>query len=915
MPLTSGTKLGPYEIISPLGAGGMGEVYRARDTRLDRTVAIKVLPQHLADTPDAKQRFEREARAVSALNHPNICTLFDVGSQDGTEFLVMEYLEGETLAARLDKGALPLDQSLKIAIDIADALDKAHRQGIIHRDLKPGNIMLTKSGAKLLDFGLAIASLPLVTDATLTSAAARTSPITQAGMVVGTFQYMSPEQVEGKNLDPRSDLFSFGSVLYEMLTGRAAFQGRSQLSVASAILEKDPEPISTLQPMTPPALDRTVRKCLAKDPEDRWQTARDLLLELKWISGAGSQAGVPIPIVAHRKVRERIAWAVASALAVIGIALAIGFAQRAPKPAQSINVTSELGADATLITADDAASAILSPDGTRLAFVARAAGADRRQLLYIRSLNQLQATALSGTDDAHDPFFSPDSQWIAFFADDKLKKISVQGGAAVTLCGTSLEHGGSWDDDSTIIFSRGTLFKVSSTGGTPERRLTTLNHEAGEVSHRYPQILPGGKAVLFTSNTNNINFEDASIVVYSMETGKYKTVHRGGYYARYLPSGHLVYIHEGALFAAPFDLKHLEVTGPAVSVIERIKSDYRRGASQFSFSETGSFAYVASADTTDKVSISWMDAAGEFTPLRETPGEYDNPALSPDGKRLAMEISDGQRPNIWVYDLERTTLARLTTTNGRSRFPVWTPDGQRIAYHSIEDDGTDGIYWKRADGAGDAQRLTESSKNQQTIPQSWHRDGKTLAFSQRNAQNNHGLHIWTVSVEGSEKTGWKAGQPKPFLSDTFQTVDPAFSPDGRWIAYTSGEAGKRNEIYVRPFPGPGGKWPISTDGGSNPVWSRNGKELFYSTLSRDQIMVANYTASGGTFRPEKPRLWSPGQFATQGGDRTYDLAHDGKRFVVLKKLSEGVAAPPIDKVTFIFNFFDELRRKVPAGQN
>ena len=415
--LKTGTKLGPYQIVGAIGAGGMGEVYRARDTRLDRTVAIKVLPQHLAETPGARQRFEREARAVSALNHPNICTLFDVGSQDGTEYLVMEYLEGETLAYRLKKGALPLDQVLKTGIEVADALNKAHRQGIVHRDLKPSNIMLTKSGAKLLDFGLAkavdgapVSGLTL----SLTSPAV-SRPVTAAGTIVGTFQYMSPEQIEGKEADARSDIFALGAVVYEMASGKRAFDGKSQASVVAAILAAEPKPISASQPMTPPALDRTVRKCLAKDPEDRWQTARDLFLELKWIAKAGSQAGEPAPVASHRKNRERIAWAIAAVVTLIAIALAIGFVQRAPKPAQMIppmRLSAELGVDATLSDTVLGANAVLSPDGTRLAFVAD--GADKRRHLYIRSLDQAQATVLSGTEDARDPFFSPDGQWIAF---------------------------------------------------------------------------------------------------------------------------------------------------------------------------------------------------------------------------------------------------------------------------------------------------------------------------------------------------------------------------------------------------------------------------------------------------------------------------------------------------------------------
>jgi serine/threonine-protein kinase len=913
MPLTSGTKLGPYEIVAPIGAGGMGEVYRARDTRLDRTVAIKVLPQHLADTPDAKQRFEREARAVSALNHPNICTLFDVGSQDGTEFLVMEYIEGETLATRLEKGALPLDQSLKIGIEVGDALDKAHRAGIIHRDLKPGNIMLTKGGAKLLDFGLAKAMLPLASGGALTAVATRTTPVTQAGMIVGTFQYMSPEQVEAKELDARSDIFSFGSVLYEMLTGRAAFQGRSQLSVASAILEKDPEPMSTLQPMTPPALDRTVRKCLAKDPEDRWQTARDLLLELKWIAEAGSQAGVPAPVASHRKNRERTSWILTTFFVLTTIALAIGFLQRAPKPAQlmpPVRLNSELGTDATLSDTGHGADAVLSPDGTRLVFVA--ASADKMQHLYIRSLDQMQATVLSGTEGVRDPFFSPDGQWIAFFAGGKLKKISVQGGAAVSLCDAPLDRGGSWGDDGSIVFAAGNregLSKVSSAGGNPEP-LTTLNQQAGEVTHRWPQVLPGSKDVVFTDSTNGNWFDDAEIAVYSTVSGKVKTVLHGGSYARYLPSGHLVYVHNGTLFAIPFDSKRLEVTGQPAPAVEGVASSPDSGGAQFSFSDSGTFVYVAGSAVGSDVSIYWMDAAGKFTPLRETPGNYNDLAISPDGKRLAMDITNGNRNDIWVYEWERDTLTRLTFKGDSNIRPVWTPDGQRIVYDSAEKGAVGNLWWIRADGGGDAQRLTESKDVQ--VPWSWSPDGKVLAFFQNNPVTS--WDIMTMPVEGSEKTGWKPGQPKPFVNTSAIEVYPAFSPDGRWIAYMSNESGSP-EVYVRPFPGPGGRWQISTGGGTVPEWSRSGKELFFTTVNREKIMVATYTVSGESFRADKPRLWSPGQFTSRGVDLNYALHPDGKRFAVLKAGNGETAPPPINKVSFIFNFFDELRHRVPAGKN
>src|SRR5712692_2688029 len=505
MPLASGPRLGPYEILPPLGAGGMGEVYRARDMRLERIVAIKILPSHLSDDSTFRQRFEHEAKNISSLNHPHICVLYDVGSQDGVDYLVMQCVEGETLAKRLEKGGLPLEQVLKYGTQIADALDKAHRSGVIHRDLKPGNIMITKSGAKLLDFGLAKAAMPLATGATLTAAGTRTTPVTQQGTIVGTFQYMSPEQIEGKELDGRTDIFSLGAVLYEMLTGLCAFPGKSQLSVASAILEKEPEAISTFQPMTPPALDHAVRRCLAKDPERRWQSAADLADELQWIAEAGSQAGAPGLVVSQHRLRERLAWAAAGVLALVAAAFATGFILRAPKPPQPMRLNAEIGADASLNT-DLGSSAILSADGTRLAFIATSSDQERR--IYVRSLDQLQASALSGTEDAQNPFFSPEGLWLGFFAGGKLKKISIQGGTAVTLCDAPNDRGGSWGEDGTIVFAPDTrvaLSKVSSASGTAQP-LTTLDKQAGEVTQRWPQFLPGSKAVLFTSSTKGFNY-------------------------------------------------------------------------------------------------------------------------------------------------------------------------------------------------------------------------------------------------------------------------------------------------------------------------------------------------------------------------------------------------------------------------
>ena len=773
MTLAAGTKLGPYEIQSPLGAGGMGEVYRAQDTRLKRTVAIKILPSHLSDSPEAKQRFDREARSISSLNHPNICTLHDVGSEAGVDFLVMEFLEGETLADRLRKGSLPPEQVTKYGIEICDGLERAHRSGVVHRDLKPGNIMLTKTGVKLMDFGLA-KSLPVKAspssglDTTLSNPAGN-SPITEKGMVVGTFQYMSPEQVQGKEeVDGRSDIFSLGAVLYEMVTGQRAFEGKSQLSVAAAILEKEPPPVSFVKPMTPPALDHAIRCCLAKDPEDRWQTARDLAIELKWIGEPGSQAVAPAlaGLRLPNKTSTRVAWSAALVLALTAIAFAAAFFLRTPKPPQPIRLSAEIGADATLYT-NFGPAAILSPNGTRLVFAA--AGSDHKQRIYVRSLDQLQATVLAGTENARDPFFSPDGQWLAFFADDKLKKVSIQGGAAAILCDAPNGRGGSWAEDGTIVFAPDmnvALYKVSSEGGRTEP-LTTLDKQTGEVTHRWPQVLPGGKAVLFTSSNDGANYEDAEMVVYSMAAGQRKTVQRGGFYVHYLPSGHLVYMHDGRMFAVGFDLKRMEVTSPPAPILDGVVTDPGRGGAQFSFSETGNLVYIGGGSTSRYVSIYWMDHQGKFTPLRETPAAYSNPAFSPDGKRLALEIFD-RGSEIWVDDWARDSLTRLTFAEKINSNPVWTPDGQRIVYSAEEKGGTLNLWWKRADGAGNAQRLTQS-KNAQ-YARSWRSDGKVLAFEQLNPGTK--MDIMTLNVAGNEKSGWQPGESKPFVNTSFTESAP-----------------------------------------------------------------------------------------------------------------------------------------------
>src|SRR5712664_1563638 len=617
MPLAPGTQLGPYEIGAPLGAGGMGEVYRARDTRLERSVAIKILPAQFSSDPVRKQRFEREAKTISSLNHPHICVLYDVGSQDGLDYLVMECVEGEALAKPLAKGTMPLQQVLKYGTQIADALEMAHRSGVIHRDLKPGNIMLTPTGAKLLDFGLAKPAAPLTSLATLTATAAKQSPATEQGAIVGTFQYMSPEQIEGNDLDGRSDIFSLGAVLYEMLTGQRAFQGKSQLSVASAILEKEPAPISTIQPLTPPALDRAIRRCLAKDPEDRWQTARDLLLELKWIAEDDSQAALTPLGVAKRigaRWQRTLLWGVVSLL----LAAITGFAiwNLKPSPPRPITRAVITVAPGQRLAALDHPAVALSPAGTHLVYVATQGGA---QQIYLRAMDSLDARLIPGTEGATEPFFSPDGQWLGFFVGNKLKKVPVGGGAVLTLAETTFPGGASWGSQGMIAFApswASVLRQMPDAGGKPQP-LTRL--EKGEFSHRWPEFLPGAKAVLFSTTESSFNWANANVAVETLGTAERRNLVQSATHPRYAASGQLVYDQGGNLMAVPFDYQQLVVLGAAVPVVEGVLQSRASGAAQYSLSATGSLVYVPGGIEEDNRKLVWVTRNGTELPLAAPP--------------------------------------------------------------------------------------------------------------------------------------------------------------------------------------------------------------------------------------------------------------------------------------------------------
>jgi len=896
MGLTSGTKLGPYEIVSLLGAGGMGEVYRARDTRLDRTVAVKILPTHLSNNPEAKQRFDREARSISSLNHPNICTLYDVGQQDGVDFLVMEFLEGETLADRLRKGPLPLEQVLKVGAEICEGLEKAHRSGVVHRDLKPSNIMLTKSGAKLMDFGLAKAPVAAVgAGSSSDSLATMSRPLTAEGTIVGTFQYMSPEQVEGKEADVRSDIFALGAVLYEMITGQRAFEGKTTASTIAAILAGEPKPISTIKPMLPATLDHLVRVCLAKDPEERIQTAHDVKLQLQWVEEGGLQAVPATRAVAVRSGWHLIPLALIALLLVVTVGTAVWLfrpvAQGTVPPPKRLLI--RLPENAPLALARLApldigrTSFVLSQDGTRLVY---AADRGNTSQLYVRPLDQLEATPLPGTQGAYGPFFSPDGRWVGFFSENKLKKVSLQGGDPVVLCEARTPHGGSWGLDNTIVFSDeegGRLVQMPATGGQP--RAVPMNETLMLGYYASPQILPGGKWVL-VSIPVSANLDFSRIAAVSLETGKLEFLLDGGTSPHYIPTGHLVFTRGNTLMAAPFDPARRKVTGPAAALLEGVKTE-AWGAAQFSVSDDGTLVYLpGAAGWIGK--LVWVDRKGVATPLPLPAQAYGVLNVSPDGQRLAV-IVGGATDDVWVYESARGAFTRLTTEGFNSN-PIWNPDGKRVTFRSFRD-GTSSILQKSADGSGVAEQVLV--RKYPSEPLSWSPDGSMLAFSEwtPTAQDD----LWILQMKGDRT-------PRPFLQTQFAEWGARFAPDGHWIAYTSDDSG-RSEVYVRPYPGPGGKWQISTEGGEEPRWSRNGQELFYRNATK-WMMARVHTATA--FSAEKPQVMFEGNYINVAGIE-YDVAPDGRDFIMIE--ANEPKSPPTE-LNVILNWFNDLNRQVPTSK-
>jgi eukaryotic-like serine/threonine-protein kinase len=829
--------------------------------------------------------------------------LHDVGSQDGVDFLVMERLEGETLADRLHRGALPLDEALKIGIQIADALDKAHARGIVHRDLKPANIMLTKNGPKLMDFGLAkpapglssasgasplTPSTPTVSVAALSGSA---SPLTQKGTVVGTFQYMAPEVLRGMEADSRSDIFSFGCVLYEMFTGRRAFEGKSQFSVLGAILDKEPERISAVQPSSPPRLDETVGRCLAKNPEQRYGCMHDVRIQLEALAEAGPAGAAPAESLRPSPAATRLPWLVAGIAALVALGVGVAYIFQAPQPTPVVQASILPPVGTAFVTMlPSSGPPVLSPDGTRLAFTARD---DRsKALLYVRSLTSLTAQPLPGTDDAIYPFWSPDSRELGFFADGKLKKINAGGGPPQNVCEAVNGRGGAWSQDGTIVFTPSAtqgLFRVSAAGGTPEPA-SRFDLSRGENSHRWPWFLPDGKHFLFWARSSH-GSQESQLFVGQLGTLQAKALGKNESMAVYA-AGHILFIRDQSLMAQPFDLQRIEPSGEPVPIAEHVAVNGATARPLFSASQTGTLIYQ-SGESSGGWNLLWFDRDGKRTGAIAQADRYLAPTLSPDGKRLAVMIFAGAQGigDIWVFDLTRGTSTRLTFGGDSHSNPVWMPDGKTIFYASTAK-GPPHFYAKAADGSGPERAVLENTDTVE-LPWSPSPDGRFLVYQRRTA-NETGYHLWVLPLSGD-------GKPFPILQDAFDERAPAVSPDGRWMAYESSESGRR-EIYITAFPAGGAKWQVSTIGGTAAKWCKDGKELFFLDPT-DKIVAVDVNASGNAVRLGTPH----DLFQTVGIQREYgpfDVTADGKRFL----LNSGNLREGSDPFTLVLNWPAELKK-------
>jgi eukaryotic-like serine/threonine-protein kinase len=907
LPLTIGTRLGPYQILALLGSGGMGDVHRARDTRLDRIVAIKVLKAQASTDPTRHQRFEREAKIVSQLNHPHICALFDVGQHEGIDYLVMEYLEGETLAERL-KGPrnrpLSLNEALSLAIQIANALDAAHRRGIVHRDLKPSNVMLTKAGAKLLDFGIAKAMEadraggPDGAGGDVTGTDLQAT-LTDDGALLGTVQYMAPEQLEGREADTRSDIFAFGAVLYEMLTGKRAFDGESQSKVIAAVLDHDPPSIGSLQPLVPPSLARIVQKCLVKDPDRRWQSASDLADELKWIADLGSEAPTPAP--APRSWRRAIPVAIGALLtAALAGAAWWGFRSAAAPSGTVSRFTIPLG-EGHRFPPQVLRLVAISPDGTQIVYPAN----DR---LYLRSMSDLEARPIPGSEGSgrvESPVFSPDGHWIAFYsgASQAIKKIAVSGGSAVTLCAVPQPLGISWGlwgihfGQARPGWSDRGIMEISPDGGKPRLVIAVRNGEwAGS-----PQFLDR-ETVLFTFLEGEPfdRWDKARIVVQSLKSGQRTTLIEGGSDGRYVPSGHVVYARGGVVYGIPFDVRQLRTSGGPVPMLEGVNHPGAYGIAMWSLADNGTLLYVRGpAPSTERRAVALADRSGVVKPLKMPLAAYQDPRVSPDGNWIAVGVDDEREANVWIYDVAGTTSGRRLTYGGRNRLPVWSSDGHRIAFQS-DREGDIGLFWQRADGTDAPERLTKADRETFHIAESMSPNGEYLLYrvvQGPSPDTRRPSFLMVLSLKDRKTTRFTDGEG----------LLGAFSPDGRWIAYT-GRDGTAFPVYVQAFPSTGVKHQIWADGLQS-VWSKKSMELFAVARARPEAVTVTTRPTFSFSNPVRVNLaGSLGGVVGFGPvSQNLDTMPDGEHFLVL--VNPG-GNDPEPQIQVVLNWVDELKQRV-----
>ena len=902
-----GSNVSHYKVTSKLGEGGMGEVWRAEDTKLGRDVALKMLPDGFAQDPERLARFEREARVLASLSHPNIAGIHGLEEVDGKRFLVMELVEGQTLAERIQQGPMPIEEVVRIAKQIAEAVESAHEKGVIHRDLKPANVNLTPDGTvKVLDFGLAKALVgdPMsgdVPNQDLSLSPTLTQAMTGLGVLLGTAGYMSPEQARGKPVDRRADIWAFGCILYEMLTGQRLFTGETATDVIGAVVHKEPD-LDELSSKVPAQIRRLLERCLQKDANRRLQSIGDARIALQeWLEDPeAEEEAVAAALPGWRRWLPGLTAAAGLLVGGVAVATLTGGPEPASEPVRRFDVQI---ADSVLDWSLGS-SVVLSPDSKYLAYVE---GGGNDSTVFLRPLDQFEGHRVSGgtgTEAAYHPFFSPDGQWLGYVTPVALKKVSVTGGAPITLCQLDRSRGASWGPDGTIVFAPSAntgLSIVPATGGEPQP-LTTLDEASGEVSHRWPQWLPGGKKILFTEGTELTDFSGASLVVLDVGTGEQTVIHRGGFYGRYVPTGHVLYVNDGTVFALPFDVDRVKATGSQFPVLEGIEADPVHGSAQYDVALTGLLGYLPGVADLRPFSIVRVDAAQRSEILWQEPGVFGTPRLSPDGARLALSVLRDGNWDLWVYELERGVGTRITFGAGYDADPVWSPDGRWLAFASDRDGGMT-VFRKRADGSGQAERLLDPELLPAPFPNSWSPDGKWLAVSPTGQGGND---LWVVPADGQ-------GEGEALMATPYSEVFAMFSPDGRWIAYESNESGRR-EVYVGSFPAGGGKWQISDEGGSQAVWSRDGRRLYYRT--DEGIMVVEVDGSGESFRVGKPRPAITGSYVgglngVQAGNYffpDYDVAPDGS-FVLFAgdELPEGVTTAKL-----VTGWFSELQRLTTA---